>query len=176
MSLASSAPRRMVSSSSSAAKSGNLAVAVAAARGRRRLRAKADLHGLVASSGALFAPPLASGSSTPAQRPGSPTLGGAAADPSKRAAFAAVLHGALGFLVLGGSAEASAAGSGSSGSGSGSSMRPVTPLLIPPEVLEADAQLAEEESGGGWGKSHIADRLAMQPVSRFARQSGGGDH
>jgi hypothetical protein len=206
MSLALSAGARAVPAASVAPGARRPATAAAAAAaaplGRRRSQRRrgpvaaprADLHGLVSLShaAALFPPsrPL-SGASTPS-RPDSSLSGGGggagAADPSKRDAFARVLKASL----LGLGAALAAGGGGGGGGGEqrrrqqarASTAPPLQPpqrsaspaFQLPPEVLEADEEAAASESSGGWGRSHIAERLATEPASKLLPPSDGGGH
>lgn len=183
MSLAFSTGARAASSRAAGAR---LPAAAAANAPQRRslgrsslLRVRADLHGLVAvsssGSSALFPPSRQmSGASTPS-RPGSSLSHGAPADPSKREAFARVLKASLLGLT------AALAGSGAQQQQQRAQQQPqrsASPAFqLPPEVLEAEEEAAESSSGsGGWGRSHIAERLATQRVSKVAPPLDDGDH
>lgn len=130
----------------------------------RRLAARADLHGLVASTGALFPPSRQlSGASTP-QRPLSAGAGGGAADPTKRHAFATMLQASL-LGVAAVLAQRGAKPQAQAQQPQQQQQRATSPAFqLPPEVLEAEEEAAE--GAAGWGRSHIAERLATQRVSR----------
>lgn len=169
------------------------AAAAAAPRQRRRsgrssaaaVHVRADLHGLVAvSHGAALFPPSRqmSGASTPSQqRPGSSLSHGAPADPSKREAFARVLRAGLTALV---GTSVLAADQQRGAGQQHQQQQPLGPqrsaspaLQLPPEVLEAEEEALESSSSsGGWGRSHIAERLAMQRVSVVAPPLDEGGH
>jgi hypothetical protein len=186
MSLAFSTGARAVSSGPSSAR--RPAAAAAAARTPRRRRARgrpsslvvrADLHGLVAvsssGSSALFPPSRQmSGASTPS-RPGSSLSHGAPADPSKREAFARVLKASLLGLtaaLAGGNAQQQ-----QQQRAQPQPQRSASPAFqLPPEVLEAEEEAAESSGSGGWGRSHIAERLATRRVSKVAPPLDDGDH
>lgn len=184
MSLAFSTGARAVAAGGASRRSAAAAAATVPRRGRGRsfsFSPRADLHGLVAMSPTLFPPaPSLSGASTPSQRPAS-SLSNVAADPSKREAFARVLKASLLGLTA-----ALAGGAAAGGGGSGQRQRQQTPqqqqqqrsasppLQLPPEVLEAEEDAAE--SSGGWGRSHIAERLATMRVSKLPPLGGDDGH
>jgi hypothetical protein len=138
------------------------------------LAARADLHGLVASTGALFPPSRQlSGASTP-QRPLSAGAGGGAADPTKRHAFATMLQASLlgvaAVLAQGGGAKPQPQAQQQQ-----QQQRATSPAFqLPPEVLEAEEEAAE--GAAGWGRSHIAERLATRHVSRHFPPLGDAEH